>query len=131
MDTNSKETFVIDASFMMAFLLNEKESEVKNIFFRYAANEIQLIAPVILKYEVGNSLRTQILRKRLTQNEARKFYLLFLKLKIEECEIDYLETIHIALSKNITFYDASYLNVSKRHSAKLLTLDKELLKVVS
>lgn len=131
MDTNTKKIYVVDASFVLAFLLNENENEVKKKFYRYAANEIRFIAPLILKYEVGNSLRSQILRKRLSHNEAREFYQFFLKMKIEECTIDYVETMDISISNNITFYDASYLVSVKHHSAKLLTLDKALLKLVS
>lgn len=129
MATNTKEIYVIDASFIMAFLLEEDVSEVKDIFYRFSIDEVLFIAPAIIKYEVGNSLRSQILRKRLTQNEAHKLYQLFLKMNIEECEIDYLETMNNAISKHITFYDASYLTVAIRSSVKLLTLDKALLKL--
>ena len=131
MATNTKEIYVIDASYVMAFLMNEDANEVKDMFCRFSTNEIQFIAPVILKYEVGNSLRSQILRKRLTQSEAHKLYRFFLKMSIDEYAIDYLETMNIALTKHITFYDASYLAMARRSSAQILTLDKALLKLVS
>ena len=65
MDVDIKNTFVIDASFVLAFLLDENNVEVESIFKKQARGEINFIAPSILKYEVGNSLRTKLLRKKL------------------------------------------------------------------
>jgi len=126
MEESIKTYYVIDASFVLSFLLSEGVSEVNNIFRQHAASEIVFISPTLLKYEVGNGLKSKALRKKIVKERANELYDRFLKLKIEEQELDYHEVLRVALSKNLSFYDASYLTLAKNLSAKLLTLDRVL-----
>jgi len=125
---NIKKPVVVDASFVLAFLLDEGNVEVENIFKDHALGKLTLFAPSLLKYEVGNSLRTRVLRKKLKKEAAQQMYQLFLKLKIIERNPDYYQILRFALAKNLTFYDASYAVLARKLSAKLLTLDKILKK---
>ena len=74
MAANTNNIFVIDASFVLAFLLDEGNVEVESIFEKQARGEIRFIAPSLLKYEVGNSLRTKLMRKKLKKEKAQKLY---------------------------------------------------------
>ena len=118
-----KNVYVIDASFLLAFLLDEENIEVNSQFERYASGEIVFIVPTLIKYEVGNSLRTQFLRKKLAKGKAKKLYQAFLEMKIKEEKLDFADVLRVALEKNMSFYDASYHCLAQRLNLPLLTLD--------
>jgi predicted nucleic acid-binding protein len=126
MAVDIKNIFVIDVSFVLAFLLDEGNIEVESIFEKQALGEIHFIAPSLLKYEVGNSLRTKLLRKKINKIKAEALYQAFLELEIAEEKVNYFKVFELALSKNLTFYDASYLYLSKNNKIGLLSLDHSL-----
>ncbi len=123
MAVDIKNIFVIDTSFVLAFLLDEGNIEVESIFEKQALGEIYFVAPSILKYEVGNCLRTKLLRKKIKKERAQKLYQLFLTIKIEEENPDFYYVLNLALEKNLTFYDASYLYLAQKNKVSLLTLN--------
>lgn len=126
MDVDIKNTFVVDASFVLAFLLDENNIEVESIFKKQALGKVYFIAPSILKYEVGNSLRTKLLRKKLKKDRVGKIYQSFLAINIKEETINFYDVLDLALEKNISFYDASYLYLAKSKKINLLSLDHSL-----
>ena len=128
MAENTKNFFVIDASFVLSFLLDEANLEVESFFKKYAQGKIYFIAPPLLKYEVGNSLRTRVMRGKLAREKAKKLYLYFLKFKIQEEEGNFQKILDLAIKNNFSFYDASYAFLAKNLSLKILTLDKDLKK---
>ena len=121
-----KNLFVIDASFVLAFLLDEGNLEVESIFEKQALGEINFVAPPLLKYEVGNSLRSKVLRKKIKKEKAQRLYKLFLGIKIDEKNLNYHYVLSLALEKNLSFYDASYLSLAKKYRIPILTLDNSL-----
>ncbi len=126
MAENPKKFFIIDASFILSFLLRENQKEVDDIFLRYQKNEIELHSSSLLKFEVGNGLKTAVLRKRISRNIARLIYQTFLKLEIKEETIDWVKTLTTAITKHLSFYDASYLTLAKHLHYSLLTMDSSL-----
>lgn len=121
--------YVVDSSFVLAFLLpSEKSKHVDEIFTRYKEGEIKLISSHLLPFEVGNGLKTALLRKRLRVKEVKILLRAFLDLEIELEEIDTEETFKLALSQNLTMYDAAYLFLATAKRIPLLTLDTDLKK---
>lgn len=123
---NIKEIFVIDASYLLAFLLNENNHEVNELMKQYKVKQINLISTTLLKFEVCNALRTAVLRKRINKFKAQKLLQAFLEFDIVEEKVNYLQVLKLALSKRITFYDASYLFLALSNRMRLLTLDNLL-----
>ena len=126
---NTKKSFIIDASFVLSFLLDETNVEVESFFKKYAQGEINFIAPSLIKYEVGNGLRTKVMRKQLKKDEAEKLYDYFLGLEIQEENSDFNQILDLAIKKNLSFYDASYISLAKDLSLQILSLDRDLRKV--
>lgn len=126
MVVNIKSLFVIDASFVLAFLLDEGNVGVESIFEKQALGEIHFISPSLLKYEVGNSLRSKFLRKKIEKEKVQKLYQSFLAIKIKEENLDYYSVLNLAMEKNLTFHDASYLYLAQKNKVSLLTLDHSL-----
>lgn len=126
MEGNIKKIFVIDASYLLAFLLKENNFEVNELIKQYKDRQIHLISSTLLTFEVGNTLRTAVLRKRMSKPHAQNILQAFLEFDIVEEKADYIQTLQLALSKNLTFYDASYLFLTRKYKIPLLTLDTKL-----
>lgn len=122
---NIKKCFVVEASFILTFLLKE-ESAITEVFRSYINGEIQFITSDLLKYEIGNGLRSAVLKKRINPRTAKIIYRDFFSLGISEEGPNPLETLRIAFLRNISFYDASYLVLSRQKGWPLLTRDKAL-----
>ena len=123
---NIKKNFVIDASYLLAFLLNENNYEVNELMKQYKTKQVNLISTTLLKFEVCNTLRTAVLRKKINKFKAQELLQAFLEFDIVEEKIDYLQVLKLALSKKISFYDASYLYLAKTNKINLLSLDQSL-----
>jgi len=123
---NIKNIFVIDASYILAFLLKENNFEVNEMMKQYKVRYINLISTTLLKFEVCNTLKTAVLRKRVNKSDAQKLLQTFLEFDIAEEKIDYLQVLKLALSRKISFYDASYLYLARSNKINLLTLDHSL-----
>jgi predicted nucleic acid-binding protein len=80
-----------------------------------------------LKYEIGNSLKSAVIQKRISFEKARDIFKIFGEMSIEYRDIDKKEVLNLSVKNNLSFYDASYLHLAKKNNAKLLTLDKRLM----
>jgi len=119
--------FIIDASFVLSFLLpDENKTEVINIFDRYTQGKIKLSAPDLLSYEIINGLKGAILRKRITIKDATYLIDQFLDFEITLSNVDLSLVLSMATERNLSVYDASYLYLSQKEGAELLTLDSKL-----
>lgn len=125
MAENTKKIFVVDASFVLAFLLKE-QSSISQVFQKHVGQENKLISADLLSYEVGNGLQSAVLKKRLERKKAGKLYENFLNLKISESRPEILEVLRACFEKNLTFYDAAYLALAQNKKLPLLTIDKQL-----
>lgn len=118
---------VVDSSFFLAYLLpDETVGTVQQFFNKLKSENIQLIAPSLLIFEVFNGLQTAVMRKRINKTMAKELGKRFLLMPIELIEVDFTKTLQLADKHKLTFYDASYLYLSKSQHTELLTLDKKL-----
>lgn len=130
MAENTSSSFVIDSSFMLAYLFpDEKKQFVDEIFTEHASGEIDLYAPTLLFIEVLNGIRSALLRNRITTKQAYKLSQAFLDLSIICEDINYLDVFNLSLDNTITTYDASYLYLSRKKNLPLLSLDRNLQKL--
>lgn len=125
----SRKTFIIDASVILAYLLPDEGSEfITRLFHDYAQEKINLSAPSILTYEVLNGLKNA-LGKRLNKQQLNNLLEDYLNLIIEFVEINPVEVLRISIQDNLSVYDASYLSIANSKNYQLLTLDKTLQKL--
>ncbi len=117
---------VIDASVVVAKLLGENN---EGIWEEYKKGTIELVAPNLLLIEVGNALRTGVLRKRIELNLAKELYEIFLNLPIEKYEVEWLAVLELAIAEGLSFYDAMYVWLAIKHKWRLVSFDKQLIKV--
>lgn len=125
MEEDSKK-IVVDASVVVAKLLGENNEE---IWKEYEKGTVELVAPNLLLIEVGNALRTGVLRKRIELNLAKELYEIFLNLPIEKYEVEWSAVLELAIAEGLSFYDAMYVWLAIKHEWRLVSFDKQLMKV--
>ncbi len=131
MDTNTNQ-FVVDASFVLSFLLpDERSFQTDHLFNQFKSNQINFISTQLLQFEVANALRNAVARKRISQAEAEARLTEFIKYQIQIENIDLKETFNLAKKLALTIYDSSYLYLSIKNNIPLLTLDDKLSKSTS
>jgi len=128
MVANKSMVYVIDSSVIICYLLPDEKipANFKRIFSKFSKQIIDFTAPSVLKYEVGNVLKSAVKRKRISQKEAISLFSTFLDLPIHYSSTNYQATFELSIEHDLTFYDASYLSLAREKNAKLLTLDKKL-----
>jgi predicted nucleic acid-binding protein len=123
-------SFVIDASVVLAYLLVEKDGLVKQIkpYFRKADKKlIILMAPQLLKHEVGNGIRYS----ESGFLSASKAYYRFLQLPISYPateSVHFNKTLEFSYELQTTFYDTHYHYLAMYHKAIFLTCDNKYYK---
>lgn len=126
-NTNFHKAYVIDASYLLAFLLPDEKNGERELFFDAVyTGEVELYAPELIIYEVGNALTMAINRKRILQSSAEDLIFGFLKLNIHFRPIEEIEVLNLSLAKKTTYYDGSYLWMCANLDIPLVSLDGKL-----
>ena len=115
---------VVDTSVVVKWLNQDNEDHIDKadtILKDVQSNNIQLIVPELVKYEVGNVL---IHGKGLSLEQAIDVLAQLYKLPLTFIEDNIslaTETTTIASNANISYYDASFIAVAKQFDAVLVT----------
>ena len=123
-----KDGFIVDSSVVTKWFLiedgSEQAVEVRN---RFATRRIALTVPTLLFYEVVNALRFSGAFDEADLATAAKSLSKY-QFEVWRPMGNLLEeAARLAVSKDITAYDASYVALAKRKRSRLLTEDGELL----
>jgi len=115
---------VIDTSVIVKWLnqTNEKNiDKADKIMEKALKGEVELFAPELAKYELGNVL---LKGKKLVPKEAYislgTLYSLPINF-ITESEDLARETYGLASNLGVTYYDASFISLAKRYNATMIT----------
>jgi len=121
------QVFVIDASVAVKWYVNEElRDKALRIREDFLSEVIDLEAPSLILYEVGNAIRHH---PGATEQECAIAVkeLRNLGIAIRDLDDATLEvTAKLAFEEALTFYDAAYLSLAKTMGATLVTADKEL-----
>lgn len=118
--------FVLDASVAVAWLLSEKTaSKAEQALLRLEEDEA--LVPHLWHLELRNGLLVAARRGRLTAEGSEERLNALRDLPIRtDTEPDLTLAFVLAEKHGLSFYDAVYLELAKRHGAPLATLDKAL-----
>lgn len=117
---------VVDASIVMAWLFDDEEEPRADLALERLAEEGAL-APYLWHLETRNVLLVAERRGRLSARavDERLNALKGLPIRTDD-EPDLQSAFDLARAHNLSFYDALYLELAKRESAELATLDVAL-----
>ena len=115
---------VLDTSVIIKWLNRNNEqhlAQADQLLDSVRKGEVELIAPELIKYELGNVL---LKGKQLTPKEVNislgTAYSLPINFVSESEEIA-KETYTLAFSSGNTYYDASFLTLAKKYDATMVT----------
>jgi len=94
-------------------------------------SNVNIIAPEILPYEIGNALSAMIKRKRISNDEALSVLDTINQIPVKFFAINIQESLKIAIKFNIYAYDAYFIQCAKSMSCPLITLDKRMKQIAS
>jgi predicted nucleic acid-binding protein len=119
-------SFVVDASILAAWFLNEKTDPRVEAAFD-TVTRVETRAPILLYYELRNALLVSERRNRITEAMSAAFLrdLALLPIRLELLAED-ASLMTLARKRKLTAYDAAYLELAKREALPLATLDRAL-----
>lgn len=128
-NTKKVPQIVVDASAVLSYIFPDEVTPKKvALYFRkLSKGQINFVSSPLLKFEIGNAIKSAVKQKRTTETDATDTVNKFNELTIHYLTPDLSTILLLSLKHNLTFYDASYLCLAQEQNAKLLTLDKKLL----
>jgi predicted nucleic acid-binding protein len=116
---------VVDASAIIAVIVNEPSRP--NII--QATQDVSLIAPASIHWEIANAFSAMFKRNRVSLEEVLNAIDIYKQIPIRFIEVELEESLRIAHQFNVYAYDAYLLRCAQKQKAPLLSLDKTLLKL--
>ena len=121
---------LIDASVILKWYLPDEEFGEKALMIlnQHVNEEIEILAPTILPYEVLNALIVAERMGRIDKEVTEKSFNAFLKLDIGLLDPfrDYRNVLSLARSFSKSVYDAAYLSLAMQKKTDFVTGDKRL-----
>jgi predicted nucleic acid-binding protein len=96
-----------------------------------ALGENSLAAPLLLPFELASVCLKKIVSHPERSGSIIDAFGLFPRLSIDLVEVDHMQTVVMARKTGLTTYDASYLWLAHELGGELISLDKQLLAVVT
>jgi predicted nucleic acid-binding protein len=125
---------VLDASVILKWYLDDEEHSQKalSLLVKYVSNELDILAPSLLEYEVINGLIIAQKRGRIKKEKVLTAIEGFINLEIDLKGLSYFysKIIHYCNIYNCSAYDASYLSLADEENISMITADKRLYEMV-
>jgi predicted nucleic acid-binding protein len=119
--------FVLDASIVACWAFADEDHPVADLALdRNRVDEAQV--PALWWFEVRNILIVNERRGRVTDSDTTVFlrHLARLRVAVDRSPVE-TDVLMLARRHRLSVYDASYLELARRHGVPLATLDKELI----
>lgn len=122
--------YVVDASVTIALTMPDEASEYARRMFLSLGEEDRMLVPPIWAFEVANTLVVARRGSRLADSAANGVARLLQEMPITVLDVSTAEALGevgaLAVSNNLSAYDASYLYLAIREGVPLATLDRRL-----
>jgi predicted nucleic acid-binding protein len=124
----------VDASLIVALFVPERFSQASLVLWEeWVRDDYQLIAPLLLRYEVTSAIYRKSFRVLISVEDARRAIEQFLSLDIEYIDPPNLPLLAVDLAAQFhrpNTYDAHYLALAKHQECVVWTGDQRLYNAV-
>jgi predicted nucleic acid-binding protein len=118
-------SLVLDTSVAIAWYLPETFRAAARVWqSRMLEGRVRLVVPGLHYWELGNVLRTYVMRSELEADLAEQIWALHLEAPLEVAEPDRAEVLATALEYGATVYDAVYIALGRSLDLPLLTAER-------
>jgi predicted nucleic acid-binding protein len=114
---------VVDSSVLIAVVTNEPD---KAKLVQLTQN-VDLIAPHSIHWEIGNAFSAMFKRNRVTVEDAVQAIKAYQNITIRFVDVELEEAVRLASRLNIYAYDAYLIRCALKYKSPLLSLDQRLL----
>ncbi len=125
---------VIDASVALKWYLEDEEYSLKamGLLERYVSDDLDIIAPFLLEYEVINGLIIAQKRGRVENKKVITAVDGFMDLEIKMKSLSglYSKVLHFCSVYKCSAYDAAYLALADNEDIPIVTADERLYNMV-
>lgn len=120
---------VVDSSVALVWCLPDEENELAARALRAAAAQGVLV-PSIWQYEVANALRSAVSQRRVAASDLPAAVRLLNTLRVKSLDLQLGAlagpVVALALQHDLSIYDAAFVELSRRESLPLATLDDHM-----
>lgn len=119
----------VDANLVVRLYVGQGNPDVLRLWKEWRSTRAHLLAPVLLRYEVTNTLYQYVRHGELTAEAARRALTSALSLPIELESDPAVHRQALDLASRLSLpatYDSHYLAVALRHHAEFWTADRKL-----
>jgi predicted nucleic acid-binding protein len=123
---------VIDASVVLRGFFTDQEghAEAQALIRAYAQEEVKLLAPTLLPYEVTNGILQAVRRDRIGLEKGQEILTAFQGLGIPTVEVPWQQALELARTHDRSAYDGAHLALAEERGSKLVTGDRRLYNAV-
>ena len=122
----AKETLVLDASVIVKWFCDERQSDIANkLRDDFFSNIYRIIVPDLLFYEVINAVKfSNVFSNKEKISVVHDLYSIGIDFEYPDREI--MESaLNIAMDYNATIYDSVYLAIARKHRCNYITADAD------
>jgi len=123
---------IVDASVVLKGFFPDEQGhiEAQALIRAYAQEEVELLAPTLLPYEVTNAVLQAVRRDRISLGKAREILTAFQGLSIPTMEVSWQRALELAHTHDRSAYDGAYLALAEERKSTLVTGDRRLYNAV-
>ena len=121
--------FVLDCSVAAKWVLPEPDrAPALELFERYAAGEVLLIAPDLLLAEFASLVAKRNRRKQISAEQAHEAFSLMTKCapRLFDTRPRFSRALDLSLQRQLSLWDCVYLALALEHDCPVLTADLRL-----
>lgn len=118
----------VDASLVLKWLVPEEGSEkALQLYRKWRKEDVGLIAPGLIEYEIGTTLRQKVVRGLLKSEDLFPVFEFYRKMDLLLFHLTDLVSQAVAAASALeqpTVYDASYLLIARQQKVDFITADE-------
>lgn len=123
---------VVDASVVLRGFFPDEEghAQAQALIRAYVQEEVELLAPTLLPYEMTNAVLQAVRRDRISLEQARAILTAFQGLGIPTAGVPWQRALELGRTYDRSAYDGAYLALAQERGSELVTGDRRLYNAV-